>query len=70
VTTGWMFGPTRLLERGLCLVAALLLLYLEPLSIALGAGALTLAVVVHLVMRAAHRAPTPSPDTDNEGAQR
>ncbi len=69
VTTGWMFGPTRPVERGLCLVAALLLLYLEPLSIALGAGALALAVVVHLVMRAGHRrAPTPDPDNDNEGA--
>ena len=69
VTTGWMLEPTRPAERVLCLVAALLLLYLEPVSIALGAGALALAVVLHLSMRAAHRRTT-SPDPDNEGATR
>ena len=28
VTTGWMFGPTSIVERVLCVPAALLLLYL------------------------------------------
>ncbi|HEU0042247.1 MAG TPA: TRAP transporter fused permease subunit [Jiangellaceae bacterium] len=51
VTTGWMFGPTSRLERGLCVPAALLLLYLEPASIAVGLGLLGLAVVLHLAMR-------------------
>jgi TRAP-type uncharacterized transport system fused permease subunit len=58
VTTGWMFGPTSMVERVLCVPAALLLLYLEPLSMALGAGLLVLAVVVHLVHR---RRSTPQP---------
>jgi TRAP-type uncharacterized transport system fused permease subunit len=58
VTTGWMFGPTSMVERVLCVPAALLLLYLEPLSMALGAGLLVLAVVVHLLHR---RRSTPQP---------
>jgi TRAP-type uncharacterized transport system fused permease subunit len=51
VTTGWMFGPTGLTERVLCVPAALLLLYLEPASVAVGAGLLVLAVGAHLVLR-------------------
>jgi TRAP transporter 4TM/12TM fusion protein len=51
VTTGWILGPTSLLERVLCVPAALLLLYLEPLSIALGFGLLALALVLHLLRR-------------------
>jgi len=51
VTTGWMFGPTTWLERGLCIVAALLLLYLEVTSIAAGFAVLAIAVALHLVRR-------------------
>jgi TRAP transporter 4TM/12TM fusion protein len=51
VTTGWMFGPTGRIERVLCVPAALLLLYLEPLSMAIGGGLLALAVLVHLATR-------------------
>jgi TRAP transporter 4TM/12TM fusion protein len=53
VTTGWLLGPTTLLERGLCLPAALLLLYLVPVSIAVGFGLLLAAVVLHVVRRKA-----------------
>jgi TRAP-type uncharacterized transport system fused permease subunit len=65
VTTGWILGPTTLLERGLCLPAALLLLYLVPTSIAVGAGLLLAAVVLHVVRRRAGSAPrsTPTPTT-------
>jgi TRAP-type uncharacterized transport system fused permease subunit len=59
VTTGWMFGPTGLLERVLCVPAALLLLYLEPIAMVLGAVLLALAVGVHLLRR--RRSPTTQP---------
>jgi TRAP-type uncharacterized transport system fused permease subunit len=51
VTTGWMFGPTGRIERVLCVPAALLLLYLEPLSMAIGGALLVLAVLIHLGAR-------------------
>jgi TRAP transporter 4TM/12TM fusion protein len=51
VTTGWMFGPTGTLERVLCVPAALLLLYLEPVSIAAGLVLLAIALAVHLIRR-------------------
>jgi len=66
VTTGWMFGPTSMVERVLCVPAALLLLYLEPLSMALGASLLVLAVLVHLVHR---RRSTPQPPQPADTAQ-
>jgi len=59
VTTGWMFGPTGLAERVLCVPAALLLLYLEPVAMVLGAALLALAVGIHLVRR--RRSPTTQP---------
>ncbi|MFD7075610.1 TRAP transporter permease [Nocardioides sp. NPDC059952] len=52
-TTGWILGPTNLLERALCLPAALLLLYLVPTSIALGFALLAIALVLHLIRRKA-----------------
>ncbi|MEU6136670.1 TRAP transporter fused permease subunit [Nocardioides sp. NPDC047086] len=52
-TTGWILGPTNLLERALCLPAALLLLYLVPTSIALGFALLAIALVLHLIRRRA-----------------
>jgi TRAP-type uncharacterized transport system fused permease subunit len=51
VTGGWLFGPARWPERSLCAAAALLLLYLQPLSIALGVGIFVVAIVVHLLTR-------------------
>jgi TRAP transporter 4TM/12TM fusion protein len=66
VTTGWLLGPTTLLERGLCLPAALLLLYLVPVSIAVGFALLIAAVVLHVVRRRATGAgsgTTPHPST-------
>ena len=58
-TTGWMFGPTSLLERVLCVPAALLLLYLVPTSIAIGFAVLAVAVLLHLVRRRVRRDATP-----------
>lgn len=56
-TTGWMFGPTSRLERALCVPAALLLLYLVPVSIAIGFAVLGLAVVLHVLRRRLGRGP-------------
>jgi TRAP transporter 4TM/12TM fusion protein len=51
VTGGWLAGPARWPERALCLPAALLLLYLQPLTIGIGLACLAAATVVHLVAR-------------------
>ncbi len=52
VATGrWLVRPAGVPERVLAAVAAVALLYLEPASIAVGAGAFALAVVVHLAAR-------------------
>jgi TRAP transporter 4TM/12TM fusion protein len=51
VTGAWLFGPARWPERALCVPAAVLLLYLQPLSIAIGIGFCIAAVVVHLLGR-------------------
>jgi TRAP-type uncharacterized transport system fused permease subunit len=51
VTGGRLFGPARWPTRVLCVPAALLLLYLHPLSIAIGIGFLALAIVVHILSR-------------------
>jgi TRAP transporter 4TM/12TM fusion protein len=57
VTGGWLRGPVRRPERALCAPAALLLLYLEPATVAAGACCLSVAVGVHLLRRA--RVPAP-----------
>jgi TRAP transporter 4TM/12TM fusion protein len=57
VTGGWLRGPVRWPERALCIPAALLLLYLEPATVAAGACCLTVAVGVHLLRRARPPAP-------------
>ncbi|MCS7480848.1 TRAP transporter permease [Umezawaea endophytica] len=51
VTGGWLISRAGLPERLLCVPAALLLLYLQPITIAVGTGFLAVAVVVHLVLR-------------------
>jgi TRAP transporter 4TM/12TM fusion protein len=51
VTGGWLIGRAGWPERLLCVPAAALLLYLNPLSIAVGAGLLAVAVGVHLMLR-------------------
>ncbi|MET1074202.1 MAG: TRAP transporter fused permease subunit [Umezawaea sp.] len=51
VTGGWLISRAGLPERLLCVPAALLLLYLQPVTIAVGIGFLAVAVVVHLVLR-------------------
>jgi TRAP-type uncharacterized transport system fused permease subunit len=50
-TGGWMLGPANAVERVLALGAALLLLYLAPLTIALGGALLVAALATHLVRR-------------------
>ncbi|MGP3980436.1 TRAP transporter permease [Streptomyces sp. KR80] len=50
-TGGRLLGSAGPLERGLCAVAALLLLYLEPVSITAGSAVLALALGIHLVRR-------------------
>jgi TRAP-type uncharacterized transport system fused permease subunit len=60
VTGGWLVHRARWPERALCVPAAVLLLYLDPVTIAVGMGILAVAVAVHLVT--ARRSPTESPD--------
>lgn len=48
-TGGRLVGPAHWPERTLCAVTAALLLYMNPMSMAIGAGVLLLAVAVHLV---------------------
>jgi len=59
-TGGWLLGPARPPERVLAGLAAPFLLYLEPLTIAVGAGLLVAAVAVHLATRRSGGAPTPA----------
>lgn len=51
VTGRWMFGPAGPVERVLCLVAAVLLLYLAPAPVLAGLAILAVAVAVHLLLR-------------------
>jgi TRAP-type uncharacterized transport system fused permease subunit len=57
-TGGWLLGPARPPERVLAGLAAPFLLYLEPLTIAIGAGLLVAAVAVHLALRRSGGAPS------------
>jgi TRAP transporter 4TM/12TM fusion protein len=47
-TGGWILGPANRLERALAAVAALALLYLEPLFILVGAASLAAAATLHV----------------------
>ncbi len=49
VTGGWMIRRAGWPERLLCAPAAALLLYLNPATIAIGIGLLSVALVVHLI---------------------
>lgn len=51
VTGGWIVGPANRLERLLCVPAAVLLLYLQPVSILIGLAFLAAAVAANLVRR-------------------
>jgi TRAP-type uncharacterized transport system fused permease subunit len=51
VTSGWLLGLARAAERLLCLPAALLLLYLQPITVGIGVVLFVAAVVVHLATR-------------------
>ncbi|TQM82158.1 TRAP transporter 4TM/12TM fusion protein [Saccharothrix saharensis] len=51
LTGGWLFGPARWPERVLCAPAAVALLYLQPVTIAVGSAFLLAAVAVHVVLR-------------------
>jgi TRAP-type uncharacterized transport system fused permease subunit len=46
-TGGWLAGPAGPVARGLGLLAGLCLLYLHPVSAAIGAGLLAAAIAVH-----------------------
>ncbi|TDD45549.1 TRAP transporter fused permease subunit [Kribbella antibiotica] len=58
VTGGWIFVATTWIERALCVPAALLLLYLAPVTISVGIGLLLVAVVINVVRRQRLAAPT------------
>ena len=62
VTGGWIVGPAAWPQRLLCVPAAVLLLYLQPVSIAIGLGFLAVAVVANLFTRnrSAHPVGEPS----------
>ncbi len=51
VTGGWIAGPAALPERLLCIPAAGLLLYLEPLSVVAGLTCLAAAIALNLLTR-------------------
>jgi TRAP-type uncharacterized transport system fused permease subunit len=59
VTGGWMIRRAGWPERMLCIPASALLLYLSPVTIAIGAGLLAVAAVVNVVT--ARRRPSESP---------
>ncbi len=63
-TGGWIVGPANAPERVLAFAAALLLLYLEPLTAGIGGALICAAVVLHLLRRRLRSRPgAPVPDT-------
>lgn len=58
VTGGWIVIATGWVERLVCVPAALLLLYLAPVTIAVGIGLLLVAVVINLVRQRRQTGPT------------
>ena len=61
VTGGWIVGPATWLQRLLCVPAALLLLYLQPVTIGVGLAFLAAAVVANLVTRQRTARPAEEP---------
>jgi TRAP-type uncharacterized transport system fused permease subunit len=61
VTGGWIVGPATRLQRVLCIPAALLLLYLQPLTVAVGLAFLAAAVAANLVSRTRTTPPLEEP---------
>ena len=61
VTGRWLLGPAGPVERGLCLVAAVLLLYLSTGPVIAGLAVLAVAVVVHLLLRTSSSTPEGKP---------
>ncbi len=51
ITGGWILGPASWTQRLLCVPAAVLLLYLQPVTIAIGLAFLAAAVVANLITR-------------------
>jgi len=66
VTGGWIVRRAGWPERILCAPAAALLLYLNPVTIAVGTALLVVAVAINLVM--ARRRPAESPDPPPPGS--
>ena len=68
VTGGWLVRRAGWPERLLCAPAAALLLYLNPVTIAVGAALVAVAAAINLIT--SRRPPTESPDPlhpDNPG---
>ena len=55
VTGSWLLGPARWPERAVFAVAALALLVMTPLTIGIGAGAIVVGFLLHLLGRRRHR---------------
>jgi TRAP transporter 4TM/12TM fusion protein len=51
VTGGWIAGPATRLQRLLCVPAALLLLYLQPVTVGIGLAFLAVACAANLITR-------------------
>lgn len=52
VATGaWLRGRARLPERIVCLVAGVILLYIEPLWVAIGVGVFVVGIALHFALR-------------------
>lgn len=64
VTGGWIVRRANALQRALCVPAALLLLYLQPLSIAIGLGFLAVAVALNLLSPKEPTVPDPPASHD------
>ena len=61
VTGGWIIGPATRLQRLLCVPAALLLLYLQPVTIGVGLAFLAVAAVANLITRQRTARPAEGP---------
>jgi TRAP transporter 4TM/12TM fusion protein len=60
VTGGWIVGPASWVQRVLCAPAAILLLYLQPLTVGVGLAFLVAAVAANLITRSARPVGEPS----------